>query len=85
MRKLLGAVVVALLLVGCGGGSGGDGGGDTDGCDGFARLEALVKPDGFNFDQNNDGYLNMAEQFNEVTNDELKQDVDDLRETYADC
>ena len=79
MRKLLRVVVATLLLVGCGGG------GDTDGCDDFASLEALVKPDGFNFDVNNDGYMNMAEEFAKVRNDDLKQDVDDLREIYADC
>jgi hypothetical protein len=79
MTKFLRVVVATLLLVGCGGG------GDTDGCDDFAKLEALVKPDGYNFDESNDGYMNAGEQLNQRLNEDLKQNVDDLRATYADC
>ena len=79
MTKFLRVVVATLLLVGCGGG------GDTDGCDDFAKLEALVKPDVYNFDESNDGYMNAGEQLNQRLNEDLKQNVDDLRATYADC
>lgn len=81
MKKILGAVAVAVVLVGCSGG----GGGDSESCKAIADLEALIMPDGHNFDSNNDGYLNMAEQFNEFTNNDLKQDIIDLKEIYPDC
>lgn len=80
MRKIVGTAVVAVLLVGCGGG-----GSNTDSCKALADLAALVKPDGYNFDTNNDGYMNAGEQFSEASNKDLKQDIIDLREIYPDC
>jgi hypothetical protein len=80
MKKIVGTAVVAVLLVGCGGG-----GSNTETCKALADLEALVKPDGYNFDTNNDGYMNAGELFNEASNKDLKQDLIDLRETYPDC
>ena len=68
------------MLVGCGGG-----GVDTEACENFNALEASVKPDGFNFDKDNDGYMNMAEQFMRDQNVVTKRQVDRLREIYADC
>ncbi len=79
MRKTIGVIAIAVVLVGCGGGS------DADTCKALADLEALIKPDGYNFDTNNDGYMNAGEQFSEAANDDLKQDLIDLRETYPDC
>ena len=79
MRKFLGSFVAALILVGCGGGV------DTDACESFTALEASVKPDGFNFDENNDGYMSVGEQFTRDQNDVIKRQVDGLREIYTDC
>ena len=80
MRKIVGTAVVAVLSVGCGGG-----GSVADTCKALADLEALVKPDGYNFDVDNDGYMNIGEQFSEERNNDLKQDIIDLKEVYPDC
>jgi len=79
-RKIIGTAFVAALLVGCGGG-----GGNTEDCKALADLEALVKPDGYNFDEDNDGYMNGAERMREFSNEDLKQDLIDLRDIYPDC
>ena len=83
MRKLLGAIVCAFLLVGCGGSSGG--GPDADSCQLFYDLKARLKPSGFNFDENNDGYMNVAEQMNLDMNNNAINLYESTKDFYADC
>jgi hypothetical protein len=83
MRILLGTAVAALLLVGCG-----DSGGDfpdAEGCQLFFDLKARLKPSGFNFDENNDGYMNAGEQLNQVLNNNAINLYESTKDSYADC
>jgi hypothetical protein len=80
MRKPVGAVIAAMLLVSCGGS-----GGDSDRCQTFFDLEARLKPPGFNFDENNDGYLNAAERVNQDLNNDAIKLYESTKGSYADC
>ena len=82
MRKLLGTIVAALLLVCCGGGGGFP---DAESCQMFFDLKARLKPSGYNFDENNDGYMNAGEQLNQVLNNNAINLYESTKELYADC
>ena len=81
MGKLFGTIVTALLLVGCGGG----GFPDAESCQMFFDLKARLKPSGYNFDENNDGYMNAGEQLNQVLNNNAINLYESTKELYADC
>ena len=83
MSKLSGTIVAVLLLVGCGGRGGGFP--DAEGCQMFFDLKARLKPSGFNFDENNDGYMNAAEQLNQVLNNNAINLYESTKDSYADC
>ena len=82
MGKLFGTIVTALLLVGCGGGGGFP---DAESCQMFFDLKARLKPSGYNFDENNDGYMNAGEQLNQVLNNNAINLYESTKELYADC
>ena len=80
---LLKTIVAALLLVSCGDSGGGFP--NAEDCQMFFDLKARLKPTGFNFDENNDGYMNAGEQLNQVLNNNAINLYESTIESYADC
>jgi hypothetical protein len=80
MKRFFVVIVAGSLLVGCGGSGGG-----ADRCQEFFDLEARIKPSGFNFDENGDGYLDATERTNQSVNQDQKNYYDSIKGSHTDC